>query len=329
VDGVRYGRRFAGWRVNIAIWDDLVDKTTIRSSESIENQRMWWEDEGETRIEPDGLMILQGQRMSANDLYRYCLDMAAGDPDEWEDDGDDVNLPRKYHHIVYKAHYDEKCEGLHKPSEAVPYPEGCLLDPVRLPWRELKAIKANRVQKFEVLYQQQDVDPGNVLVPKLWVDGGVDPNTREVFTGCWTTTGMRPDPRRARRAVVVDRHRRPVAHQVLVGAVVARAETHRRGRRRGPVRAPLPARPCAPGDGRPDFLDWNHATGTFSGVMDEWQQRSQELGRPITTWIVEANAAQRFMLQYDHVRRWMSARRVRVMAHQTTRTRRTRTMESK
>lgn len=307
-----------GWRVNIGIWDDLVDKTTIRSAESIENQRVWWEDEGETRIEPDGVMILQGQRMSASDLYRYCLDMAAGDPDEWEDPGDWERAPRKYHHIVYKAHYDEQCQGVHKPGDAVPYPEGCLLDPVRLPWRELKAIKANRVHKFEVLYQQQDVDPGNVLVPKLWVDGGTDPRTGEVFPGCWDNdrdVGQIPDGLASGCVSVATADPSPtkfwsIQHWIVQRNVVAGPGEDRFGQRFliDLIRQGMDA---------PDFLDWNHATKSFSGVMEEWQQRSVELGRPIQVWIVEANAAQRFMLQYDHVRRWMSARKVRVMAHQT------------
>ena len=305
-----------GWRVNIAIWDDLVDKSVIRSTESIENQRVWWEDEGETRIEPDGVMILQGQRMSANDLYRWCLDMAAGDPDEWEDPGDTATAPRKYHHIVYKAHYDELCEEVHKPGEAEPYPNGCLLDPVRLPWRELKAIRANRVQKFEVLYQQQDVDPGNVLVPKLWVDGGTDPNTREVFPGCWDPdrdVAQLPDGVSTGALSVATADPSPTKFWSIQWWMCLRAPEGS-GDRWG-LRYLMDL--IRQGMDAPDFLDWNHATGTFSGVMEEWQQRSVEMGRPIQVWIVEANAAQRFMLQYDHVRRWMSARRVRVVAHQT------------
>lgn len=307
-----------GWRVNMAVWDDLVDKSTIRSVDSIEAQRVWWEDEGETRIEPDGVMILQGQRMSASDLYRYCLDMAAGDPDEWEDAGDDATLPRKYHHIVFKAHYDELCEQVHKPGEAMPYPDGCLLDPVRLPWRELKAIKANRVQKFEVLYQQQDVDPGNVLVPKLWVDGGTDPQTREVFPGCWDNDrdlAQIPDGLSGQWLSVATADPSPTRFWSIQWWLVQKRTDAAVGEDRFGLRYLLDHERRAMD--APDFLDWNHATRAFSGVMDEWQARSAQLGRPITVWIVEANAAQRFMLQYDHVRRWMSARRVRVMAHQT------------
>ena len=38
---------------------------------------------------------------------------------------------------------------------------------------------------------------------------------------------------------------------------------------------------------------------------------------PITHVIVEANAAQRFLLQYDHVRRWIAKEGVEVVPHTT------------
>jgi hypothetical protein len=65
------------------------------------------------------------------------------------------------------------------------------------------------------------------------------------------------------------------------------------------------------------FLDWNSSTGTWSGLMEEWWQRSSDLGAPIQWWIVEQNAAQRYLLQYDHVRRWQLARGVRIIGHNT------------
>jgi hypothetical protein len=307
-----------GWRVNEGVWDDLVDKSVIRTAESIENQRMWWEDEGETRIEPDGLMILQGQRMSSVDLYRYALDMVAGDLEEWELEEEPDALPRKYHHIVYKAHYDELCTGVHRPGEARPYPDGCLLDPVRLSWRELRAIKANRAAKFEVLYQQQDVDPSNVLVPKLWVDGGTDPVSHEVFPGCWDKDrGLceLPDGVTGPLLSVATADPSPTKFWSVQWWNVLRNLEAAPGEDVSGLRYLMDL--IRQSMDAPDFLDWNHSSKSFSGVMEEWQQRSVELGRPIQVWIVEANAAQRFMLQYDHVRRWCAARGVRLVAHQT------------
>ena len=42
--------------------------------------------------------------MRSDDLYRYALDMKSGDPDEFESDDD---RPGKYHHIIYKAHFED------------------------------------------------------------------------------------------------------------------------------------------------------------------------------------------------------------------------------
>ena len=67
----------------------------------------------------------------------------------------------------------------------------------------------------------------------------------------------------------------------------------------------------------PDFLDWNQNEARFSGLMEEWQHTSRDLGIPITHWIVEVNAAQRFLLQYDHVHRWQAKNGVQIIPHTT------------
>ena len=69
----------------------------------------------------------------------------------------------------------------------------------------------------------------------------------------------------------------------------------------------------------PDFLDWNHYDKKFTGLLEDWRIEALEQGHPITHLIVEANAAQRFMMQYDHFRRWMSQHGIQVTAHQTNR----------
>jgi hypothetical protein len=67
----------------------------------------------------------------------------------------------------------------------------------------------------------------------------------------------------------------------------------------------------------PDFLDWNHATGRFSGLLENWWQAGKDVGRPVSHVIVETNAAQKFLLQYDHARRWSSERGVQLVSHDT------------
>jgi hypothetical protein len=113
-------QEFIGGRYDFCIWDDLVTSNRLRSIETIEKDRDWWDTYAERRLDPGGLLILQGQRMGANDLYRYALDMEVGQDDDDDDDeelegvalreGEDGGK-RKYHHIIFKAHYDELCKG--------------------------------------------------------------------------------------------------------------------------------------------------------------------------------------------------------------------------
>lgn len=303
-----------GWRVKVTGWDDLVDRSTVKTQASVEGQQEWWETEGETRVEPGGVCFLVGQRISSVDLYRFCLDLSAFSVTELDAEGDlevPVDGPRKYHHIVYKAHDEDRCSGVHQPGVAEPWPRGCLLDPVRVPWRELRHMMGSREQKFRVLYQQEDVDPAAVLVPKLWVDGGRDPASGEEFPGCWDRdrrvgelpAGLRPplvsvataDPSPTKFWAIEWFVWQPSTGLVFLMDLERRAMD------------------------APDFLDWNEQSRSWSGVMQEWQQRARGMGVPIQWWVVEQNAAQRFILQYDHFRRWQRHWGVRVIGHETSR----------
>lgn len=287
-----------GWRVDYFTWDDLVDKST-RSMEAEEQQQIWWDDEAESRLEPAGCGILQGQRLRSTDLYRYNLNKRV-----MNDEGDETDTP-VYDHIIFKAHYDEECQGDHGPG-AKPYPEGCLLDPLRLGWRVLQQKKANG--KFETVYQQQDVNTADVLVQKVWIDGGRGRDGTD-HPGCWDKTrGLCELP------------------AGLDGPLVSVATADPSPTRFWSIQwwAYHPATEqrflldlIRQGMDAPDFLDFDHNNGVFHGVMEEWQQRSHDLGIPITHWVVEANAAQRFMLQYEHVKRWKALRSVEVIPHQT------------
>ena len=301
---------FLGGRFDLVIWDDVYDPRKMRSSESREDMRRWWDEVAETRLEPGGLLVLQGQRMSADDIYRYALDKVAP-PDDYElEEFDPEDAPddwRKYTHLKYQAHYEENCQGDHKP-DAASWPEGCLLYPRRLPWRRLRHIKAQTPDRFEVLYQQSDVNPSNVLVDPLWVSGGVGKDGVH-YPGCWD------DDR--------DLWELPNVHTDDL-FVVATAD---------PSPANFWAIQCWAYNpftefryllesyrrkmDAPAFLDWSHERQAFSGVAEDWWQISSDMGAPITHWIIEANAAQKFILQYDHFRRWAALRNVQLVPHYT------------
>ena len=66
-----------------------------------------------------------------------------------------------------------------------------------------------------------------------------------------------------------------------------------------------------------EFLDYNPATRQFTGLLDEWVNTSRELALPITHVVVEDNAAQRFLLQYQTVHQWIASRGVEIIPHST------------
>jgi hypothetical protein len=68
-----------------------------------------------------------------------------------------------------------------------------------------------------------------------------------------------------------------------------------------------------------ELLGYNTTTSEYSGIMEDWQNRSMQLGYPISHWVVEINAAQRFLLAHDFVRKWQALHGVNVLPHTTTR----------
>lgn len=296
---------FLGARANLVIWDDLVTNRTLKNVETIESQRTWWSNEAETRVEPGGALILQGQRMGPEDLYRYALDQRLGD--------DDVDQAR-YRHIIYPAHFEDRCHNVHG-LDSPAYPTGCLLDPHRLPWRGSNGLlthQRNRVDKYRVQYQQEDTDPGTVLVPAIWINGGRDVDGVE-YPGCWdnhrdfaNTPADIPHGLSAPTYSIATVDPSPTMYWAIQWWLYHPASEQRF--LLDLIRQKMEA---------PTFLDWNATDTNFYGIMDDWQQRSVRLGFPITHWIVEHNAAQRFMLQYDHVKRWQRLHSVTIIGHNT------------
>lgn len=319
---------FLGWRVNIAIWDDLVTRDVLRTLEKIEAQRQWWIDEAQTRLEPGGLLLLQGQRLGAEDLYRYCLDMVSGytELDEHLFELGEEELPdeKKYFHIIYKAHYEEHCRVDEDPSmhrmKAPPYDpnnpteSGCLLEPVRLPWRELKATQEQPLSNYRVVYQQEDVSPDEVLVPKIWLDGGLHSDGID-YPGCYDesrTLGQIPHDLSGLKLSIMTVDPSPTRYWAIQWWLYVEPPNTQRlqGFRYliDQIRMPLDA---------PQLLDWVVSLNDYSGILQDWWDRSYKAGHPIRYLIVEKNAAQRFLMQYDWFRRWTMLRSVILRPHET------------
>jgi len=310
---------YLGQRVDIAIWDDVATVKSMRTAEAVEKLYGKWDDEAETRIEPGGALFLIGQRLAANDLYRYCINKPAGvvDDEEVVDEPEfDLiepegnNYARKYHHIKYPAHFEDLCQHNHKIATAKPWPDGCLLDPVRLPWRELSALSSHRSEKFRVVYQQEDLDPNSVLVPRLWITGGRDPDTGEDFPGCYDKDrALAEVPKGLGGEVlsIVTSDPSPTQFWVTQWWLYHPASEQRF--LMDLERTKMDAS---------DFLDWSYNDNRFTGLLESWWERSVKKGKPITHLIVERNAAQRFLLQFDHFKRWQALRQVSLYPHDTT-----------
>lgn len=297
---------FLGFRYDLILWDDLYNQRTMRTAEAREQLRVTYDDVIETRLEPGGVFVLEGQRISAEDIYRYALDK----PKYIETDGEeDIIDGKKYHHIVYKAHDDDRCEGKHKRTDPA-WPEGCLLDPHRLSWSKLQGIRQHNSQQYEVVYQQGDMDAEKVLVHPLWVSGGTDPTDGTAYPGCWDNDRdlweIPAGAREGRHITIASTDPSPTKFWATTCWYINLdtnfrylLDLHREQM------------------DSPGFLDWNHAERRFYGLAEDWWQLSNDLGAPITHWIVEANAAQRFILQYDHFRRWSAQRSVQLIPHTT------------
>jgi hypothetical protein len=300
---------YIGGRFNIVIWDDLVDSKKQKTIEAKEALQDYWDDVSEPRLEPAGLLILNGQRLASDDLYRYCLDKLIGEDIDL-DTGDLLGTKPKYHHILYKAHYEEKCDpAVTHRRDAPSYPDGCLLSNGRLPWREVSGLMANRGERFEVVYQQQDSDPSSVLVRPAWIHG------HDGSPGC-------TDPDRDR----LELPKKPDGSCALTGDLVSVMTCDPSPTKMWAIlwwiyQPSTELRWLMDLENRPmqadEFLDFNYSYGKHTGVLEEWRQTSVALGFPITHVIVEDNAAQRFLLQYDHVRRWMALNSVEIVPHST------------
>lgn len=308
---------YLGMRVDFAVWDDLVDLDNVRTDDVIENLQEMWDSVAENRIDPGGLNVLQGQRLRHNDLYRYCLDKrAVRDEDDEDDDGETEFVP-KYHHILYRAHDEAGCRGLHKRTDPPWRPDGqggCLLDPRRLPWRGKNGLRTLLVEDpdtYRVVYQQEDLDPGSALVQKLWVDGGKDEHTGALLPGCWDhDRGQWQLPPAA--AMAPPNHVAVVIDPSPSNWWACQLWLYNHASEKRYLIAAERKRMQAP-----ELIDWQHDKGEFTGFLEEWWHRAATIHLPFRYVVVEVNVAQKWLLQYDHAKRWATKRGITFVAHTT------------
>lgn len=310
------GSQLIGGRYDLIVLDDLVDASQVRTLERTETHRSDYDSVIEKRIDPGGLVVLNGQRLSPEDIYRYCIDKTAGETasiNHVEAGCCEAEEGKKYHLIRFRAHDESKCHGDHG-ADAKYWPENCLLDPVRLSWADLETEQSNGLGTFLTVYQQEDSDPERMLVQPLWVHGGTDQATGEHFVGCWDNDRdlcQMPTGLKGPLLSVASIDPSPTQYWGVTWWLI---DTDPDSDRR--YLLDLERRRMSTADA----LDWNNPQHTYTGLMEDWQQRSVELGRPITHWVYEANAAQRDFLTGERFANWKSTRNVSVLPHQTSKT---------
>jgi hypothetical protein len=312
---------FIGHRADLCLFDDVSSPDNSRESVSRDKLLERWDNVAEARCDPGGLLAVVGQRLGSGDLYAHCLSKVTYDEDIDDTyDGSDItdleDLERieplkrsKYRHIIYKAYYEELDTGKEsKRFSSQPYPNGPLLDPKRLPWKDLSYIRHNKPDIFRVVYQQEDLDLDARLVDRTWITGGKGVDGVE-YVGCidndrqpgFITRGLaRPwvsivsvDPSPTMFWALTWFIYQPESNLYHVVDI---------------ARQKLTAE---------ELLGFDTGTGVYSGIMQEWQDRSHDMGYPISHWVVEINAAQRFLLAHDFVRKWQTRENVNVVPHTT------------
>ena len=313
---------FIGHRADLCLFDDVSSTENAKESTSRDRLLERWDSMAEARCDPGGLVAVIGQRLGPGDLYAHCLNKITYDDIDDDDDasGEDATVEeqlkepvkkQKYHHIIYKAYYEELDTGIKSRSKkALPWPNGPLLDPVRLPWKDLSFIKYNQPSKFRVVYQQEDIDLDYQLVERTMLTGGTGVDGVQ-YPGCldrerqpgniqrglaapWVSI-ISVDPSPSQFWGVIWTIVQPdlgLYHVVDIERVKLTAE---------------------------ELLGWQMSTGAYSGILEDWVCRADEMGYPVTHIIVEVNAAQRFLLAHDFVRRWQASRGVNIIPHTTSR----------
>jgi len=311
---------FIGHRADLCLFDDVASPENAKESIARDKLIERWDSMAEARCDPGGLLAVIGQRLGPGDLYAHCLSKVTYEDLEDDYDGTDtqpdaeVKEPTKsykYHQLIYKAYYEELDTGpASRKLTSEPWPNGPLLEPFRLSWRDLSYVRHNSPAKFKIVYQQENMAEGNYLIERVWATGGMGPDG-VMYPGCidndrqpgYIPAGLSPpiisiasvDPSPTQFWAIQWWLYQPETNlRYLVDTERCRLTAEQ-------------------------LLGYDTGTKDYSGIMEEWQSRSFDMGYPISHWIVEVNAAQRFLLAHDFVRKWQALHGVNVVPHTTSR----------
>lgn len=151
-----------GWRVELIICDDLVDKSNATNIELTDKLQAKFHEEVESRLESGGSLSVCGTRFSMNDLYGRLINLRD------EDTGEQM-----YKIVQYPAHNADRCPGKDGPHDE--YPEGCHLWPAQKSYRWLMRERQKMgTARFDFVYNQVESSSDENLIRKEWVDACKD-----------------------------------------------------------------------------------------------------------------------------------------------------------
>lgn len=282
------GQGIYGTRVGLIVADDVVDINNSTTRVDREFISDWWHTQVESRLEPEGTGIVLGTRLSPADLYGHLGNLQ-------NDEGEKV-----YSWTKYKAHDLAKCDG----DEHRAYPGGCLLFPTRWPLPKLNnGIRTGAT--WALVYQQEDVPADDVLVERAWITGAKDSLDLQ-SPGCLDHDRFLGQlPLKTYGTSVVTMDPSPTRYWAIQWWLVEAGDP--------PTwhLVDFIRRKMSPSD----ILDFQGQVPV--GLLRDWKSRSDQAHAPIRYVIVEANAAQRWLLQSFMSRRWAQSNGVNVLAHQT------------
>jgi hypothetical protein len=340
---------FLGGRFDLNLWDDLCDKKNSSSPEQREDLIEWWFAEAESRCEPGGIVGLIGTRFGKYDLFRHCKDLEYTTEDEVEQKvlsqahgamseeelqalredieremvdqyghniaelatpshSKGMSKTRKvYHYYKFPAHDSTKCTSPNslRNDDHI----RCVLDPKRFSFRHLNKVRAQDPRKWNLTYQQDDEDLSSNLVQTEWLTGGAGPGGI-IYPGCY-------DYQRRLLEYPTGLSRENIYSIATLDPSSSNWWSlqwwlYDADEDMDYLMDILRARLTSGG-----FLDWNMKRDEFDGVADKWQLRSMAMELPIKVWIVESNAAQRYLYQHKWVKDWMKLRKTFIMPHET------------
>jgi hypothetical protein len=317
---------FIGHRADMCLFDDVSSPDNSRESVARDKLLERWDNVAEARVDPGGLLAVIGQRLGPGDLYAHCLAKVSYDEDIDDIyDGSDIENPdqltaieppkhQKYRHIIYKAYYEDLDVGT--PAErkemkrfnAPAWPDGPLLDPKRLPWKDLSYTRYSKPDVFKVVYQQEELDGDSMLIDRTWITGGRGFDGVD-YVGCIDNDrqpGHVPPGLAAPWVSFITIDPSPTMFWALMW-VIYQPEIN--------LYHVIDVERCKLT--AEELLGYNMSTQQYSGLLDEWVWRAEQFGYPVSHVVVEINAAQRFLLAHDFVRRWQSMNQLNIIGHTT------------